>query len=88
MSFKSEVRDFMKEVRDKLNRDLAVIQILENRIDKLEEQNDKLLDRIMAEDFPTLQTYTINKGTDASMVSYDPMTDPENAGEVLELNED
>uniref|UniRef100_A0A6M3L9W4 Uncharacterized protein n=1 Tax=viral metagenome TaxID=1070528 RepID=A0A6M3L9W4_9ZZZZ len=60
----------------------GMVEGLERRTTQLGAQNDKLMDRFMATDFQTLQTFTLPERSEL-IPEYDPTTDDELAGEVL-----
>lgn len=61
-------------------------QVLLEVIDKLLNQNEKLLDRLMARDLPELKTFTPDEGIPSARtrITY-PDEDDMNAGEVLNV---
>lgn len=55
---------------------------LAHRVDQLVKQNDRLMDRFMATDFQTLQTFTLPEGSETE-TEYDQTLDEDLAGEIL-----
>lgn len=58
MRFRNEVREFMRKMELAFTREEAVIQEQSRMILLLEKQNRGLLDRLMARNYPELQTYS------------------------------
>lgn len=77
-------RRFDDAVREAIVGDLVIRQ-LKTELDRQIEQNNKLMDRFMARDFQTLQTYTHH--SDEVGFDYAPDIDQleENAGEILSV---
>ena len=80
--FKKEVRDFMAEVRA----ENSVVTQQNEIIGDLREQNQKLLDRLMATNFKELQTYTTPEVEVALGDSAETdFSDEELIGEVIDV---
>lgn len=58
MGFITEIREFMREMRNELSLVKEVRSTLEGENKRLREENGRLLDRLMARDFEQLQVYT------------------------------
>lgn len=58
MRFRQEVRKFMREMQLVFIKDKTIIQEQSRMILVLREQNKDLLNRLMARNYPELQTYT------------------------------
>lgn len=61
-----------------------VVQILKTEIELMREERKDLLNRLMARDFETLQTYTVEKEEDMG-AELKPEEDEANAGEVFNV---
>lgn len=58
MSFRKEIRNFMEKLSLEFVKNKTIIQEQSRMILMLQEQNKDLLDRLMARDYPELQTWT------------------------------
>lgn len=61
-----------------------VVQILQAEIELLRDERKQMLDRLMARDFETLQTYTMG-GEEETYEDLKPEEDEANAGEVFSV---
>lgn len=62
-----------------------VVEILRTEIELLREERKKMLDRLMARDFETLQTYTV-EGEEKELEEVAPEEDEGLAGEIVALD--
>ena len=63
-----------------------VVEILKTEIELLREERKQMLDRLMARDFETLQTYTMGGEEDVGE-ELKPEEDPDMAGEIFNVSE-
>jgi len=83
MSFRNEVRDFMREMRLAFIKEKTITQEQSKMILLLEKQNSNLMNRLMARDYPELQTYTpVSQGGEEPTMDFE--SDEELAGTVLD----
>ena len=86
MSFRAEVRSFMKSVLTYVHESKKhelIINSQREMLRRLEKQNIDLMDRFMSRNFQEKQVFSIPTAEVAGEV-YDPHADEDNAGEVLE----
>jgi Zn-finger domain-containing protein len=84
------VLDRFNAIEDGLKRVIArgeIVLILRDELQIMREERKELLDRLMARDFETLQTYA--SGWQAEKVGEEikPEEDIDNAGEILEVTD-
>jgi hypothetical protein len=61
----------------------GMVEGLERRVTQVVTQNERLMDRFMATDFQTLQTFTLPEKLEDRVPEYDQTMDDEFAGEVM-----
>lgn len=85
MSFRSEVREFMKNMEMERSMTKTIVAQLNKTIKLLTKQNKDLMNRMMAIDFKELQTFS-NDVIEGPSYRNDEVTmdfDEDNAGEIL-----
>ena len=80
MRFKDDVRKFMRAMELAFIKDKTIIQEQSRMILVLQEQNRDLMNRLMARDYPELQTYTSPTYKKEGEVDYDFTSDEDFAG--------
>jgi len=73
----------IKELESLVEYYKGLVEGLERRISQVVDQNERLMNRFMATDFKTLQTFTLPEKLDLQEFAYDQFTDDEVAGEIL-----
>lgn len=82
------VLDRFNSVDDALKRIIArgeIVLILRDELQIMREERKGLLDRLMARDFETLQTYTTQEGLGEAKKEIPPEEDTDMAGEIFEV---
>ena len=82
MSFRNEVRKFMEEMRLVFIKEKTVIEEQGRMILLLQGQNKDLLDRLMARDYPELQTYSPTSYSEEATLDFDQ--DEELVGTIVD----
>ena len=82
MRFKNEVRKFMEEMRLVFIKEKTVIEEQGRMILLLQGQNKHLLDRLMARDYPELQTYSLVNYSEKPTMDFD--SDEELVGTIVD----
>jgi len=80
MSLRSEVRELLVVLRERED----TVQILERQIAALRSDNRNLLDRLMAKNYETLQTYSLPRKEEEPLELL-PQENEDMAGEVLSV---
>ena len=84
MRFKNKVRRFMRIMELAFVKDKTVIQEQSRMILVLQEQNNDLLNRLMARDYPELQTYNTTRYKKEGEVDMDFTSDEDLAGTIVD----
>lgn len=82
MRFKNEIRKFMEEMRLVFIKEKTVIEEQGRMILLLQGQNKDLLDRLMARDYPELQTYSPTSYSGEPTMDFD--SDEELVGTIVD----
>lgn len=82
MRFRNEVRKFMEEMRLVFIKEKTVIEEQGRMILLLQGQNKDLLDRLMARDYPELQTYSPTSYSEEATLDFDQ--DEELVGTIVD----
>ena len=88
MGYKEELLNAIERVQDLLDGEDRAVKALERRCDKLEEQNDRLFDKLMSRDWESwIQTKQMleNAEHEERYQPLSPEQDEENAGMALAL---
>ena len=91
MGYKEELLTGVERILDLLEGEDRAVKALERRCDRLEEQNEKLFDKLMSRDWETwVHTMQMQQSgsPDIDYRGLNPEQDEENAGMVLEIKED
>lgn len=86
MSFRGEVREFMRE----MTKEKVTIMAQRELIDALMKQNRELMDRLMTNDFKEFKTFSLNEELPEVNFKRDTtfdFTDGELAGEIVDEKE-
>ena len=86
---------FFKELREKVQRLLDLVEgedravvALEKQVERLEKQNQDLMDRFMARDFDSYAMVSRMEGEVDDFKELPLDEDADNAGEILEISDD
>jgi len=79
--------DCVEEVLKRLLGRMEVIEVLQGIIKELREERKELLNRLMARDFETFQTYTAGGEPEAPGEDIPPEEDVDMAGEIFSVSE-
>lgn len=81
---KKETYRLVSEIHEKMCSQEGVIKTLKEVNDDLRKQNKDLMDRFMATNFETFQTFQLLDKEERE-IEYDGSGDIDNAGEILEI---
>jgi citrate lyase alpha subunit len=84
------VLDRFNAIEDGLKRVIArgeIVDIFQTELGLMREERKELLNRLMARDFETLQTYTGGGQQEEVGEEIKPEEDADNAGEILEVTD-
>lgn len=92
MSFKKEVRIFIQEFwafRRNLESENKLLLGYQKLVDRLEKQNERLMDKIMARSLPELKTFQLEDDLNPLKPEpYNMLEDEDVAGEILPVEEE
>ena len=71
MSFRGEVREFMREMRLAFIKQEMIVKSQERMSEVLVQERKDLLDRLMARNFPELQTYATTEYSKDPILDFD-----------------
>lgn len=74
----------IRELEQTLEYYKGMCEGLESRITQVVEQNERLMDRLMSTNFQEYSTFTLNNKIQLPEPEYDPTSDDEMAGEILD----
>lgn len=84
MSFRGEVRDFMREMRLVFIKQKTIMNEQSRMILMLKEERSEMLNRLMARDYPELQTFQGPRYKDPDEADLDFTSDESIAGESVD----
>ncbi len=88
MSFKSEVREFMRKAQEHFASESAAINVLNSVIKRQAQEINDLHDKLLARNLPELKTYTLVDFNEREQVPYSHLKDEALAGAVGDFGKD
>jgi hypothetical protein len=88
MRYKAEILRILKRLENALDSEKGKVEILSGQVERLEKQNQDLLDRVMARTYEELRMFQDGQGQGLDQTKeLLPEEDEDNAGEILEIME-